>query len=571
VGLTVATTSWNVGDEPLDWFPRPDPRHPFIIYNLLRIKDDRIEMIGESWVKHGFCALDNSQCTTTCSVPTGCQTLSPGCTDTYSASLNASQSGLGPKSEINPWTGAWTNAGSHFSTGSHEHDRIQHRIQVHDDDLDPTLNPRADYVVESFYVLHDDVNPMNSAAWKPVAIISGQPGGTWLFAMTGSATRPVIGFGIDAWQGARQTILAEEVPPIRFKSPDGRCILAAKATDLGGGMWHYEYALLNVDMDREVRSFSIPVPPGTITENIGFHAVRHHDEPDYSNDPWTVSQADNTCTWSTEDNALGWGAMYNFRFDADAPPGDVDVTLGMFDPGVPDSVSGITTGPMAVGPRLILESVDLSFAAQAFTGYIDPRMESSNGDDLDMGVSEITLHFTVPVVDLGGGNLTVGAFSVRQTGNGEPPQVSDIETSDGQTVTVILDRPITPQEWTTIVAAVQDQAGQAIRNVGDLGPGQAEPDRVDIGFLPCDVDQNGAVQPLDLLRLRQLLSGVYTPEIGDPLDYVDTDRSGSEAPLDLLRFRQLYYGTGPATRPWIRSRSRPLVYWPAIPAVNSPT
>ena len=262
VGLSVATTSWNVGDEEVDWYARPDSRHPFIISNLLRIMDDRIEMIGESWVKHGYCALDHSQCTTQCSVPTGCQTLSPGCTDTYSSSLNASQSTLGPRSEVNPWSGAWSFAGSHFDGVPHTHNPIEHRLQVHDSDLNPKQNPGATYVVESFYAAHDDVDPMNSSAWKYVTIASGEPGGIWTFGMSGSGTMPEIGLGIDAWSGARQTVLAEEVPPIRFESPDGRCVLAAKATDLGAGMWHYEYALKNVDMNRKVRSITIPVMPG---------------------------------------------------------------------------------------------------------------------------------------------------------------------------------------------------------------------------------------------------------------------------------------------------------------------
>jgi hypothetical protein len=31
-------------------------------------------------------------------------------------------------------------------------------------------------------------------------------------------------------------------------------MLSVQATDLGGGTWHYEYALLNKDSDREIRS-----------------------------------------------------------------------------------------------------------------------------------------------------------------------------------------------------------------------------------------------------------------------------------------------------------------------------
>jgi len=32
-----------------------------------------------------------------------------------------------------------------------------------------------------------------------------------------------------------------------------------KVTDLGGGLWHYEYALYNQNLDRAIQSFSVPV------------------------------------------------------------------------------------------------------------------------------------------------------------------------------------------------------------------------------------------------------------------------------------------------------------------------
>ena len=356
-GLSEATTSWNVGDEDVMWFAEPDTEHPFIIMNLFRLKEDRFEQIGQSWIKHGFYALGNTQCGGTCTYESGHgpgDWLGVGCTDTYSAPLNAAQNGLAPRYEINPWTGGWRYEGSHFSQGTHSHDDIEHRLQVHDDDMDPDLNPDATYYAESFYAALDDVDAMNSTAWKPVTVDSGSPGGTWGFGMSDRYTYPNIGFAIDAWTGAAQTMLAQEVPPVEFVSPDGRCVLGAKATDLGDDTWHYEYALLNIDMDRAVGSFSIPVTPGTIVTNVGFHAVEHHNEEEagYSNDPWSWEESDGALTWSTPDNPVRWGTLYNFRFDANAPPNaeDVTVTLGMFVPGTPAEVTGGTVGPLQGPP-----------------------------------------------------------------------------------------------------------------------------------------------------------------------------------------------------------------------------
>ena len=357
VGLSEGTTSWNIGDEDLMWFNIPDEEHPFIVMNLYRLMDDRFEQIGQSHIKHGFFALGNHQCGgPPCSYEPGHSQgnwLGTGCTDTYSPWLNASQGGMGPRYEVNPWTGLWFYPGSHMQ-GSHPHDgEIDHRMQVHDSDLSIPDNPGATYFAEGYYVVLDDVDVMNSGAWKPVTP-SGSPGGDWFFGMTPSGTMPNEGFAIDAWAGAQQTILAEQVPVIEFVSPDGRCKLAAKATDLGGGQWNYEYALLNIDMDRQVGSFSIPISPDSVVSNVGFHAVEHHGEavntadPDavaIDNVPWHADVFDDAIVWSTETNPLRWGTLYNFRFDANAAPLPTTAILGMFRSGTPGTVTGTTIGP----------------------------------------------------------------------------------------------------------------------------------------------------------------------------------------------------------------------------------
>ncbi len=403
VGLASAGTSWNVGGAELDWFASPNPAHPFIVYNMYRLKDDRFEQIGQSWIKHGFCALDNSQCDTSCAFPTGCSTLNVGCTDTYSSSRNGTPGWLAPRYELDPWNGAWTYAGSHFSGGSHSHTALEHRIQVKDADLDPAQNAGATYYYDQIYICHDDIDAMNNSGWKPCTPI-GAPGGTWSFTQTSSGTPPTIGFAVDAWTGATTTILAEVVPPIEFVSPDGRCILKSKATDLGGGVWHYEYALFNVDMDRQVDSFSVPITPGMNVSNVGFYAVAHHDEPVntvdpdavlINNVPWTASVTSSEVSWSTTSNPLRWGVMYNFWFDAEALPADtVTVTAGLFrPPGTPDSVSGDAWGPSTVagpdgfrrGDFLANGSVDVADAVQLakYVSYGTPIPSCPDAADTD--------------------------------------------------------------------------------------------------------------------------------------------------------------------------------------------
>lgn len=362
VGFALATTSWNVGTADLRWFANPSTAHPVIGMNMYRLENDQFFQIGQSWLKHGFFALDSEQCGTACTYEAGHSAgnwLGVGCTDTYGANLNASHSNLGPRYEINPWTGEFVFTGSHLSNSSHSHDgQIDHRIQVDDQDLDQSLHANATYYAEGYYIVSDDGNHMNNAAWKPIGV-AGVAGGTWTISMSNALIQPVTGFAIDAWTDARQTVIAQEVPPVEFVSPDGRCILAAKTRKLNFGTWRYEYAILNVDMDRKVGSFSIPISTNTNILSTGFHAVRSHNEP-FSNDPWMVSINESSLTWSTTDNPIRWGTLYNFWFTADTPPTDMPVTLGLFDGGNPASVSGITSCPDPAGPVCVVMATPIA-------------------------------------------------------------------------------------------------------------------------------------------------------------------------------------------------------------------
>ncbi len=122
--------------------------------------------------------------------------------------------------------------------------------------------------------------------------------------------------------------------------------MAYKVTNPSPEVWHYEYALYNENLDRAIQSFSVPLGLGTNISNIGFHAPPQ--EPGWANDgtfnnqgysstPWTVTQAPDSITWNTETfaqnqnaNAIRWGTLYNFRFDADQPPQSANATVGFF-------------------------------------------------------------------------------------------------------------------------------------------------------------------------------------------------------------------------------------------------
>ncbi|MEP6920841.1 MAG: hypothetical protein ABI967_06930, partial [bacterium] len=158
VGLAVATDSCNAATEPLNWFASPNNDHPVIPQNLYRLSggttnDERFEQIGQSSVKHAFTALQNNICGFGC-VATGGTTLGSGCSDPYSASLNAGPS-LGSRAWINPFTGAYPRGDSATPPNNHTghtHTGTSHRIVVEVNDLNTTLNSGATYYAESQYV-----------------------------------------------------------------------------------------------------------------------------------------------------------------------------------------------------------------------------------------------------------------------------------------------------------------------------------------------------------------------------------------------------------------------------------
>ena len=127
-----------------------------------------------------------------------------------------------------------------------------------------------------------------------------------------------------------------------------------KVTNPSAGVWHYEYALYNQNLDRAIQSFSVPLGLGANISNIGFHAPPQqpgwpHDgtlgDAGYSSTPWNVTQDASSITWSTETfatnqnaNAIRYATLYNFRFDADQPPETTNATVGFFKTGSPMTV-----------------------------------------------------------------------------------------------------------------------------------------------------------------------------------------------------------------------------------------
>ena len=367
----LGVTSCNLGDESVNWFEATD-QHPVVAQSLYRLTDDgRLRQIGISHAAHAFAALQTGGCST-CQPGGDFQHLAPGCASPSSPSLAGSQPSLGPRAEVNAFTGEieypFTGIGQ---TGPTPDRRIQAP--------EAEIVPAGSYFAELHHIAEDDAGAgaaHNNASYRAATI---GPSGALLLSGPTIAGLPAI----YAW--------AEHVPGVQVTGVDipgeGRLHFGANATPVAPGLWRYDYAVHNLSSHRSVGSISVPAP-GAVSAP-GFHAPRAHSGEPVDNEPWTFTHASGAATWSVpaytpatdlSANAVRWGTMYTFSFVADAPPAAGSIELGLFRPGAPASVS--VSGPVPAGacvadlaePTGVLDFSDVAAFLAAF-GSMAPQAD----------------------------------------------------------------------------------------------------------------------------------------------------------------------------------------------------
>ena len=364
VGLGVATTSCNIGDQPVNFHALPETDHPFFPQNFYRMSGGadntaRFEQVGQAWIKHAFGADELDECNVGCDTSNCVQfsQLCPGCADPYLADENGWYQLLGSRAWVNPFTGFFLSNPDPTNHTGHNDIGASHRIRVNVDDLNTTLNPGATYFAEAAYWTSQEYqwcqshpgqcNMYNNTSHRQFLVF-----GTTSFSFSPVGTTARMQPAIEAWTNA--TISPQLQPD---PGNDGVWYLGYKVTNPSTGTWHYEYALYNMNLDRSIQSFSVPLGAGVNVSNIGFHAPPQ--EPGWANDnipggngysstPWSndYQPGSNSITWNCETfaqnqaaNAIRFGTLYNFRFDADQPPQAVSATVGFFKTGSPMMVA----------------------------------------------------------------------------------------------------------------------------------------------------------------------------------------------------------------------------------------
>jgi hypothetical protein len=361
VGLALGTDACNKGTENVEWIAEPDNRHPFIPQNLYRMSGgaentERFEQIGQSWGKHAFAAASSDTCGFGCN-GIGGDHLGSGCSDAYGAFLNGFQDGIGSRAWVNPFTGNFpANFAADDHTG-HVHDVTSHRILVETSDLIPAQNTGATYFAEAQYVVPHEYtwcqahpgqcNMFNNVSYQQQSVSGGPT--NFNFSPAGSTVREQP--GIMAWTGATVSDPLEPDP-----GNDGIFFVGYKVTGPNAGVWHYEYAVYNQNLDRAIQSFEVVYPlfPPPLS-NAGFHAPPQHpgfaqdgtqNNEGFSDTPWIFTKNSTSATWNCETfaqnqnaNAIRFGTLYNFRFDSTAPPAGTAANIGFFKTGSPISVT----------------------------------------------------------------------------------------------------------------------------------------------------------------------------------------------------------------------------------------
>ena len=101
---------------------------------------------------------------------------------------------------------------------------------------------------------------------------------------------------ISVWSGTGASVNQIEPDP----GNDGIWFMGYKVTNPSPGVWHYEYALYNENLDRGIQSFSVPLGFGANISNIGFHAPPQ--EPGWSNDGTQNNQGYSSTPWDCYSN-----------------------------------------------------------------------------------------------------------------------------------------------------------------------------------------------------------------------------------------------------------------------------
>ena len=103
IAYSLGTTMCNVGQSELAWIDGTN-EHPLVSQTLYRLADGQIQQIGIGFAHYPTPPLAGNACGLGCS-PAGFNSLGAGCSTTSSSLIHGLQESMGPRSEVDPYTG----------------------------------------------------------------------------------------------------------------------------------------------------------------------------------------------------------------------------------------------------------------------------------------------------------------------------------------------------------------------------------------------------------------------------------------------------------------------------------
>ncbi|MBL8756341.1 MAG: hypothetical protein JNK15_23810 [Planctomycetes bacterium] len=332
VGVSMLNEMCNPGTVNIPWQVAMSSNHPKFGFLLVRVSGGKLEQVNDwSYCKHAFTSTNYDGPCGTCIQPGTGQLMGVHCADTYGSGNNGDRYWLGPPSEINPWLGTWAVVGSYFDRGDPQvagaaatdgnrslnntmiaaFDDVKNRMTVREQDL---ITPGAAYYY-GIHLIHEGEAVANRG--DNLASRGTTPnwnGSSWSFPNNGAGM--THGSILSRWPGA-------DVNAGQNGNDDGRFFVASVVTALGGGQYHYEYAVYNCDNNRGGATFRLPIDASATASNFTFGDIDQNPLND-----WTSARVGNEIVFTAPvSNPLNWNTIYNFGFDANFAPGSSGASI----------------------------------------------------------------------------------------------------------------------------------------------------------------------------------------------------------------------------------------------------
>ncbi len=341
MAYSFGTTVCNIGDSELAWIDNTN-EHPIVSQTIYKLANGQLEQLGIGFVRHTTIPLPSNACGLGCT-PAGFDALGAGCSDTSSSAVHGAQPSMGPRTEVNAFTGDYPYP---FTSIGQTGDLIYKRLRVNLADIS---DPSALYFVETQIVSSSETTDQaraNNVSYRQVVFSPG-PATASVVGPT-YTEQPAIFAWRDHGNGIGMPDASVMITQANIPGSGERFVIGSKAMSIGIDQWRYDYAAHNQNLVHGISSILVPLGNTQAASGHTFHDVEYHDDVDelIDNTNWSLNATGGQAMWHLDEdfdtnplgNAIRWGTMYSFSFISTNEPVQKSMELGIFGPGAADSM-----------------------------------------------------------------------------------------------------------------------------------------------------------------------------------------------------------------------------------------